>query len=182
MDPRQIFDTGEGFREACALFDLQAREGRAVLTLVMGMNAAYALEAYLKCLAFLEKGAFQKTHDFVILFNDLEKRTQQELKEQHDKEAVGDSRFAAAQRQGIPSDLDTLLQVGKDSFVKFRYAFEGNGNKTVFGLGKFMRIVRKKFLPLNRNGKRLDECWRGDSRLINYSLKANCSSLCSVRS
>jgi hypothetical protein len=154
IDAQEIFQTGEGFLEACRILNEAANQGFPVRTLVMAVNASLALEAYLKCLLFLERQAFDKTHDLKKLFNALQPQTQAQLRKEHDQHAGESGSLQRAKEQGFKVDLDSLLESGKDAFVYFRYAFEGRNRDVHFGLNGLTKCVRERILALKPEWKR----------------------------
>jgi hypothetical protein len=156
IDPQQIFDTAEGFREACRIFNAAAQQGYRVITLVMAVNASFALEAYLKCLLFLEQGTFPKTHDLKKLFYTLPTQTQAELTKAHDPHVANNILLQDAKKKGTKIDLDSLLESGKDSFVYFRYAFEGKAQGISFALNGLSTCIRERILVLHPHWKKPD--------------------------
>jgi hypothetical protein len=122
------------------------------LGLVYGVNGAFAVELYLKCLLAVECDQIPATHNLKELFHQLSRESQAKLKRDHDKRIQDNSMLAGfRQRLGIKTDLDSLLEDGQDVFRQFRYMFEGVPDRTRplgFALEPFGELVRNRILDL----------------------------------
>ena len=149
-DPQLIFQTGEAFLNVCRTVDSEIRQrgNPHILPLAMAVNSALALELFLKCLRTIESGSFFKGHEFDEQYHDLQESTRDQIKQRHEKFEIGDQFFEDLRSRGFKTDLDSLLAMGRKTFVHFRYAFENNpsAKKTVWALDDFMRIVRNMIL------------------------------------
>jgi hypothetical protein len=156
-DPRLIFQAGEAFLNVCRTLDaeINRRGNPHILPLAMAVNSALALELFLKCLRTIESGSFSKGHEFDEQFRDLNESTQNEIKRRHDQIAANDKFFEDLRSRGFKTDLDSLLKMGRKTFVHFRYAFEENpsAKDTVWGLDDFMLIVRDIILERHPDWK-----------------------------
>lgn len=145
-DPHLIFHSGEAFLNVCRTLDadIHKRGNRHILPLAMAVNSALALELFLKCLRTIESGSFSKGHEFDQQYYDLQKSTQDEIRERHDKIEACSPFFADLRKRGFKTDLDSLLKMGRNTFINFRYAFEPGAvaQKTIWALDDFMRLVR----------------------------------------
>lgn len=152
IDPQRIFITGEAFLEVCKVLVAALNAGnRNILALVLATNSALTLEMYLKCLLLLETGSTWHGHDVYKLFKHLPDATQSELATAHDK-FVADNPVLKAKwmdSTGVELDLESLLKAGRDTFVKFRYAWEEIPSKTNWGLNGFIKCVREYILKLH---------------------------------
>jgi hypothetical protein len=144
-DPHLIFQAGEAFLNACRTLDKAAKSGNSyILKSVMAVNSALALELFLKCLRTIESGSFFKGHEFDQQYFDLQESTQDEIKRRHAEREARDQFFAEMRKEGFKTDLDSLLAMGKDTFIRFRYPFENSlaTKRTVWALDDFMLDVR----------------------------------------
>jgi hypothetical protein len=145
-DPRLIFQSAEAFLNVCRILDaeIKKRGNPHILPLTMAVNSALALELFLKCLRTIESGGFFKGHEFDEQYFDLQESTRNEIQRRHDKAESSDPFFANMRANGFKTDLDSLLKMGKHTFVHFRYAFENNpaAKTTVWGLDTFMLDIR----------------------------------------
>ena len=99
-------------------------------------------------LSTIESGSFFKGHGFAEQYADLEEASRNEIERRH-KETEATSQFFVDMRaRRFPTDLASLLKLGKETFVHFRYAFENNSaaKGTVWGLDACMQIVRDVIL------------------------------------
>jgi hypothetical protein len=149
-DPHLIFQTGEAFLNVCRTLDAEVKQrgNPHILPLAMAVNSALALELFLKCLRTIESGSFSKGHEFDEQYYDLPESTRDEIKRRHDQIEASDQFFAKMRTDGFKTDLDSLLVMGRKTFIHFRYAFENNpsAKTTVWGLDDFMLIVRDLIL------------------------------------
>jgi hypothetical protein len=137
-NPHCIFLIAEAFDKACqALTDTIPEQDGFTRSTVIPPNAALTLELYLKCLSVLEHGSYVEGHDLGQLFRLLGRETKQALEKKW-KKAVAETECF--------QDLEECLSLGKDSFVKFRYAFEPASAGTVWALGKLIPIVKSLIL------------------------------------
>ena len=143
-NPHNIFLTAEAFDTACqALADAIPKQDVFTRSIVIGHNAALTLELYLKCLLVLEHGSYVEEHDSQKLFRLLGRQTKQALEKKW-KKAVAGTDF---------QDLEECLSLGKDSFAKFRYAFEQASVGVVWALGALIPIVKSLILHLRPQWK-----------------------------
>ena len=149
-DPHRIFQSGEAFLNVCRTLDaeIHKRGNPHILPLAMAVNSALALELFLKCLRTIESGSFSKGHEFDQQYYDLQKTTRDEIRRRHDKIEANAPFFADLRKRGFKTDLDSLLKMGRKTFVNFRYAFEpaAVAQKTMWALDDFMRIIRNMIL------------------------------------
>lgn len=114
------------------------------------INTAFAIELYLKCLAYIEKNKYKYGHNLYILFTDLSKENQYRL-------------TADFAKTGNQYDLPSLLKEAGDTFNNFRYLFEDIKNK-------FNSFRIPNFIPIIRN--RISEL-RSDLTIENYRVDKN---------
>jgi hypothetical protein len=145
-NPHLIFQSGEAFLNVCRTVndEIHQRGNPHILPLAMAVNSALALELFLKCLRTIESGGFSKGHEFDQQYYDLQKSTRDEIRQRHDKIEASAPFFATLRKRGFKTDLDSLLEMGRKTFVNFRYAFEpaAVAQKTTWALDDFMFIVR----------------------------------------
>jgi len=147
-DPKLIFLSAEAFLNACPTLDTATKRGnRFILPIAMAVNSALALELYLKCLCTIESGFFFKGHEFDEQYLDLSPSIKDELRRRHEK-AEANEFFAKMRADGYKTDLDSLLKIGRDTFIHFRYAFEKDiaAKGTAWALDSFMLDVREIIL------------------------------------
>jgi hypothetical protein len=122
------------------------------LALVYGVNGAFAVELYLKCLLAVEGSQIPDTHNLKTLFNQLSRQSKDKIRKRHNRLAKEHPVLSGfRQRLGIKTDLDSLLEDGQDVFIQFRYMFEGIPDRIKpvgFALEMFGRIVRNRILDL----------------------------------
>jgi hypothetical protein len=110
---------------------------------------AFTLELYLKCLLKLQCGTFPATHDLEKLFRNLPPATRDSLRKAHDSRAENDPAFTQFRRQfGLKTDLDSLLETGRNVFEILRYLHEGNPTGT-WALNIFTWCVQQAILSLH---------------------------------
>src|ERR1700730_3377853 len=152
-DPHQIFQSGEAFLNVCRTVDAEIHErgNPHLLPLAMAVNSALALELFLKCLRTIESGGFSKGHEFDRQYYDLQESTREEIGRRHGKIEASSPFFADLRKRGFKTDLDSLLKMGRQTFVNFRYAFEpaAVAQKTTWALDDFMLIIRDVILEKN---------------------------------
>lgn len=149
-DPKLAFVSAETFFEICKVLHTAIQSGNTrILTLAMATNAAFSLEMYLKCLFLLEEGRAPRGHDIHRLFHALSHSTQSELTEAHENFVSSNPSFVQrARRTQSPTDLETLLRLGRSAFTDFRYAHERIPSETVWGLNGLIKCVRERILEL----------------------------------
>lgn len=142
-DPSVIFQAAEAFL-GVKIKLRGAYERGEVLPVVLAVNSALALELYLKCLRTIEVGSFPWGHELDAQFRDLNSDTQEELRRRHDEAAAAAPFFSDLRARGIDTDLDSLLAMGRKTFVNFRYAFENDpaAKDDKWALDAFVIIVR----------------------------------------
>ena len=115
-----------------------------------GVNAAFAVELYLKCLLSVEGGQIPETHNLKQLFNQVSRESRGKITKRHNKLAADHPVLSEfRQNLGIKTDLNSLLEDGQNIFTQFRYFFEDIANRTEpigFGLDLFGQIVRNRIL------------------------------------
>ena len=147
-DPKLIFQSAEGFLNACRTLDTATKRGNPfILPIAMAVNSALALELYLKCLCTIESGFFFKGHEFDEQYLDLSQSIKDELRRRHDKAETNEF-FAKMRADGYKTDLDSLLSIGRNTFIHFRYAFEKDvaTKGTAWALDSFMFDIREIIL------------------------------------
>ncbi|MEY2487377.1 MAG: hypothetical protein QOH39_3025 [Verrucomicrobiota bacterium] len=145
-DPHLIFQAAEAFLNVCRTLvaETEQRKNPHILPLVKAVNSALALELFLKCLRTIESGSFFKGHEFDEQYFNLQESTQNKIRRRHDNADASDQFFAEMRADGFKTDLDSLLAMGRKTFIHFRYAFENNpsAKATVWGLDNFMLDIR----------------------------------------
>ncbi len=106
----------------------------------------FRARAYLKCLRAVEFGQYFEGHDLKSLYDDLGDDTKREIERRHALCERDLAELAAKQGAAVPTDLDSLLQAGKNAFTDFRYAYEMIPAGTVWGLDALMLIVKHLIL------------------------------------
>jgi hypothetical protein len=107
-DPHLIFQSAEAFF-GVGLRLKEPYERGEVLPLAMAVNAALALELYLKCLRTIEAGNFFIGHEFDDQFRDLETATQAEIRRRHDEVVATMPIFSTLRAQGISSIFNSFM-------------------------------------------------------------------------
>ena len=98
-------------------------------------------------LLYLEKREFEHVHDLSRLFCALHASTQSEVRAKHEAYLqTNPAGFSQTTEQGIKTDLDSLLESGKDAFEKCRYAFQKGNANTNFGLEAVLQGIRDRLL------------------------------------
>jgi len=123
------------------------------LALVYGVNGAFAIELYLKCLLAVEGSQLPATHNLKDLFAQLNRESRDKIRRRHDELAKSNSVLSDFRKRGIKTDLNSLLEDGQDIFRQFRYLFEGIPNRIQpvgFALDLFGQIIRNRMLDLRR--------------------------------
>ena len=146
-DPEKMFQSSEAFLALCATLTTSVNLGNPnILELVMGTNAAFALESYLKCLRTIDLGEYLEGHDLKLLYDDLSEESRTEIERRHAKCEQALPIFGIMRKSGIHTDLRSLLESGRNAFQDFRYAYEEIPRDTVWGLDVLMLIVKHLIL------------------------------------
>jgi hypothetical protein len=154
-DPQRIFKAAEVFLEASILLHDNVVLTQLRMAVPWGVTGAFALELYLKCLLTIECGMYPEDHDLKELFRNLPRQTRDALRKKHDDLAEKDTHFAVAREKiGIQTNLDSLLETGKDAFTQLRYAFKEDPIGT-WGLNIFTWCVRERILSLRPDWRRI---------------------------
>jgi len=152
-----IFRSADAFYEASLLAANRTRttENQAQkfnLGLVYGTNGAFAAELYLKCLLSIECKPVPKSHDLQRLYLELSPESRAKLRKRHDELAKDNATLSEFRKRfGIKTDLESLLEDGKDVFTQFRYLFGGIRGRTKglgFLLELFGQVLRNRILDL----------------------------------
>jgi len=150
-----ILKSADAFQEASILALEHATEHKEqtfFLASVYVVNAAFAVELFLKCLLAVESGQIPETHNLKDLFNQVSKESRGKIRKRHNERALNHAVLSGTrERVGIKTDLDSLLEDSQDVFTHFRYLFEGVQNRTKplgFVLDLFGQIVRDRILDL----------------------------------
>jgi hypothetical protein len=148
VDPLNVLRSADAFAVACGALHTAATEQKAViLEMVMGTFEALTVELYLKCLIHVEIGQYQSGHDLYRLFKKLPVQSQSELETAFDQYVAKYPSFIAqAKLTNRPTDLKSLLILGRHSFMDFRYPHEASGKKTVFGLHGLGVCIRERII------------------------------------
>lgn len=154
-----MLSSADAFRQASymALKGVEIAESpgeKFHLGIAFGVNGAFAVELYLKCLLQIECGQIPETHNLKELYYQLSRESRAKLKRSHDKD-MQDNPMLAGFRQSlrIRTDLHSLLEDGQDIFIQFRYLFDGVPDRTNplgFALEPFGQLVRNRILDLRR--------------------------------
>lgn len=145
--PEQIFNKAEGFAALCDAGQRSAdNANRSILSGVIVTNAALALELYLKCLRSIERGEYKTGHNLRELFDDLSERTKSEIHDAHSRCEGVHNTFFLLKRRGLPTDLNSVLEMGQDAFERFRYAHENEAKNCVWALTPLIIIVKHLIL------------------------------------
>lgn len=146
FDPSRIFQSAEAFfRAVYALQDAAQAGNRNIVPMVLAVNSAFAFELYLKCLITLERDSFEGGHDLQKLYDQLSPETRRELESAHRQIEISSTALEGARARGVKTDVISLLEVGRNAFTLFRYAFEDTED-SVWGLEGVMLLVRKRIL------------------------------------
>jgi len=100
----------------------------------------------------VESGQIPETHNLKELFTQVSRESRDKIRKRHKELASNHAVLSgAAERVGIKTDLDSLLEDSQDVFTHFRYLFEGVRNRAKpigFALDLFGQIVRNRILDL----------------------------------
>ena len=152
-----LFRSADAFHEASLLALDRAtktkNEGQKFnLAVVYGVNGAFAVELYLKCLLAIELNQVPEIHDLQKLYFQLCRNSRTKLRRRHDDLAKDNEVLSVMQQKhGIKTDLESLLEDGKDVFKHYRYLFQGIRGRTKglgFLLELFGQVVRNRILDL----------------------------------
>jgi hypothetical protein len=146
-----MLKSADAFRHVSELILSEIGSGRAHLGFAYGVNGAFAVELYLKCLLTVEGSPVPASHNLKFLFDQLSRESKVKIRSVHNERASQDSVFASLERSGIKTDLDSLLEQGQDVFEQFRYIYEGipRGKSQIgFALNIFAGCVRDRILDL----------------------------------
>lgn len=147
IDATRIFDSAEAFFHAVySLKDSAERGNPNILQMVVAVNSAFALELYLKCLIAIERGSFAWGHDLRELYYQLSSEARSDIEMQHRKLENTSDVFALARARGVETDVASLLNLGRNAFELFRYAFEDGAEDAIWGLDGVTLLVRKRIL------------------------------------
>jgi len=139
------------FSEASDLL-AAAMQDKRYLGFAYGVNAAFSVELYLKCLLTVEGSEeVPFTHNLKELFQLLREESKGKLRESHNDWVLEDSMMIEVRRHGRKTDLNSLLEEMQDIFVRFRYFYEGLPDVTRdcgFGLRIFADCLRNRILDL----------------------------------
>jgi hypothetical protein len=145
-DPVKIAEYAEAFVKTGRLLRREiAGDHLHHLTISLVVNASLALELYLKCLSVCERGVYIEDHDLKELYYDISPDTRSEIERRH-KELEGDVSFNRARSVGIALNVNNLLELGRDVFVKWRYGFEHPEAFSVWNLDGLLLVVRRYLL------------------------------------
>jgi len=152
--PKSIWLTAEVFRNSADyLMDRLYRSDTDVVTRfrLMGVayvNAAFAIEVYLKCLIEI---------DLVTLFDQLNAANRTRITEIFDETIVNNEsvKNVPAGHVAPPTDLKSVLDILKNIFVEFRYVYSFGPN-AVHGINEVMIAVRKRIIELHPNWESLE--------------------------
>ena len=125
-DPLRIFLSAEQFKSAAScLSDLLRRNRWDELFVPMQVNAALALELYLKTLLALNKRC-TNSHHHGLMFQQLDKEYRDALSGQFDELAKDDPEllFMAGLDPRYKSDLGSILEDSGHVFERLRYLWE----------------------------------------------------------
>lgn len=137
-----IAEQAEAFFMACRVLRRLARQkAHTMADIPMVVNAALALELYLKSLLTLEKRKFRWIHDPAKLFEGLSDQTKRRLIREHKKWEKNEI-FERLIAGGTTPDILTLLHLGRNSFQSFRYRYENRTDGTIWGLDVCLSLVR----------------------------------------
>lgn len=146
-DPELIFRLAEAFVAGCVAMQESVKMGNPnILPLVVATNVSFATESYLKCLRMLEVGEYFEGHDLETLFDDLPEAVRREIELRHAKCEKTQLIFTKMHEAKLPTDLRSLLKIGRNSFQEFRYAYEEIPEKAVWALDILMLIVKHLIL------------------------------------
>jgi hypothetical protein len=144
-DARMAFSEASAFHRAtniiCLAIQRDMGQDPRVADLVFPqyVNAAYAAEAYLKCLIALRFNRLQKGHHLKVLFDELPPKDQSELITRHAQLCVANPKKQEgwAHTGRLPQFLPFVLQEANNAFVDLRYTFEG---VSIAGIGELMDV------------------------------------------
>jgi HEPN domain-containing protein len=116
-----LFRSADAFHEASLLALDRAtktkNEGQKFnLAVVYGVNGAFAVELYLKCLLAIELNQVPEIHDLQKLYFQLCRNSRAKLRRRHDDLAKDNEVLSMMQQKhGIKTDLESLLEDAKMS-------------------------------------------------------------------
>jgi hypothetical protein len=126
-DAKKILHSAEIFRLATRILATQIEGGHPSFLAPYGVNAAFTLELYLKCLLTLERGSPPRGHNLLQLFNKVRPANQARIRVYYDNapEKSRQLRQAMQAVTGLPSDFDSDLKASQRAFELMRYHWEG---------------------------------------------------------
>jgi HEPN domain-containing protein len=92
------------------------------------VNAAFALELYLKCMQCIENGSFIKGHDLAKLYSAISRANRTRIEEYskaHDANSPSHQRVKKKFSHLTRFDIQSVLTFSAKAFEIFRYEFEG---------------------------------------------------------
>jgi hypothetical protein len=97
------------------------------LATVMGVSAAFAAEIYVKTLQMIDNSQAQIIHEIDDLYSALASSTKDIVKKHYNARVIKEKAKLEAFKlsTGLDYDLDSVLKNIRDSFVEWRYRFEG---------------------------------------------------------
>jgi len=115
-----------------------------------GVNVAFCIELYLKCLITIEKGTKVGGHDLESLFSNLTKQTRETLIKEWDSFVTTSVEKQKMRSDGYSTDLPSELKRSKNAFQWLRYEHE-DLSKTGSGLtiGPLMIMLRDVIISMH---------------------------------
>lgn len=154
-NPKEVFEQAERFHLTAMVLSERFREtNNASYIMTMCVNSAFAIELYLKCLLFIEKGKYpDRIHKLDELFNKVSHKNQKILCEYYNK-FTDEGRIKSKILEIHPdrkTDLISELSESANAFTLIRYIFD---NK------HFVYTVGDLKNPLHRLIMELKSEWR----------------------
>jgi len=146
-----MLESADTFAEASGVILKAARPRKPRLGLAYGVNGAFSVELYLKCLLTVEGGQVPITHNLKFLFQQLSRESRGKLRKIHNRLVLDDPTMSELRRCGRKTDLDSLLEEAQDVFEQFRYIYDGFPDVTReygFALNIFAGCLRNRILDL----------------------------------
>lgn len=160
MNPQAILETADQFDHAAAVINdsffeqLERQPTDGTDTVAFGMiphvvNAALAIELYLKCLYALTLNApVPKRHSLKLLFEELPANVQQKVRANYQRMADHQLNQWMAQQGGIASTFDSIIENASLAFENFRYHFEPGKPLLPWLAGNLAPAVRATIIEL----------------------------------
>ncbi len=133
LDPFEMFCSAYAYRVAANRLKPIDRSGEPNLAVPYVVLAGVSLEILLKAVLKDEGTDFKKLHDLSALFNAISEGTKDKIRKEFQPHIKRHQKGVESfyRNQGISAavpliNVDSLIEVSKQAFQKFRYHYEGN--------------------------------------------------------